>query len=97
MDPCFFYLKGWDDLGFSFVFGKKKKLRKSIRTYVADRAKEKRSFEQQLERLEAQLLNKTLDQDSYERMRDILEVSFVQEQEESRAYMQNTFLKTAPF
>ena len=84
-------------MGFKPNFWKKKKMGNSVCAYVRGRVKQKRAFEQQLERLEAQLLNKTLDQDSYERMRDILEVSFVQQQEESRAYMQNTFLKTSPF
>lgn len=81
---------------FKFSFGKKKRV-KSIRAYVRGRLNEKRAFEEQLERLEVQLQNKILDQFTYERMRDILEVRFVQQQEESRAYMQNTFLKTSPF
>ena len=81
---------------FKFSFGKKK-MGKSIRAYVTSRVKEKRAFEKQLERLEVQLQNKTLDQFTYERMRDILEASFVQQQEESRVQMQNTFLKSSPF
>jgi len=81
---------------FQFSFGKKK-MGKSIRAYVTGRMKEKRAFEEQLERLEVQLENKTLDQFTFERMRDILEASFVQQQEESRVQMQNTFLKTSPF
>jgi len=97
MDTCVFYLKGWDEMVFKFSFWKKKKIGKSIRAYVTGRVKEKRSFEEQLERLEVQLQSKILDQFTFERMRDILEVSFVQQQEESRAYMQNTFLKTSPF
>ena len=84
-------------MGFLFVSGKKKKMAKLVRAYVKDRVKEKRAFEEQLERLEVQLQNKMLDQFTYERMRDILEVSFVRQQEESRAHMQNTFLKTSPF
>jgi len=81
---------------FKFSFGKKKMV-KSIRTYVTGRVKEKKAFEEQLKRLEVQLQNKTLDQFTYERMRDILEASFVQQQEESRVQMQNTFLKSSPF
>lgn len=84
-------------MGFKSNFWKKKKIGKSIRAYVRGRVKEKIAFEQQLERLEVQLQNKILDQFTYERMRDILEASFVQQQEESRAHMQNTFLKTSPF
>jgi hypothetical protein len=82
-DTCLFYLKGWDEMGFNFSFGKKKKIGKSIRTYVADRVKEKRSFEKQLERLEAQLQNETVDQDTYERFRDVLEINFVKQREEA--------------
>jgi len=81
---------------FKFSFGKKKMV-KSIRTYVTGRVKEKKAFQEQLKRLEVQLQNKTLDQFTYERMRDILEASFVQQQEESRVQMQNTFLKSSPF
>ena len=81
---------------FKFSFGKKKMV-KSIRAYVTGRVKEKKAFEEQLKRLEVQLQNKTLDQFTYERMRDILEASFVQQQEESRVQMQNTFLKTSSF
>ena len=81
---------------FKFSFGKKKMV-KSIRAYVTGRVKEKKAFEEQLKRLEVQLQNKTLDQFTYERMRDILEASFVQQQEESRVQMQNTFLKSSPF
>ena len=84
-------------MGFHFVFGKKKKIGKSIRTYVRDRVNEKRAFNEQLERLEVQLQNKTLDQDLYERMREILEINFVQQREEARMYMQNTFLNALSF
>ena len=83
MDTCLFYLKGWDDMGFNFIFGKKKKIGKSIRAYVGDRVKEKRAFEQQLERLEGQLRNKTLDKETYKRLRDVLEINFVQRREEA--------------
>ena len=79
-----------------FSFGKNK-MGKSMRAYVTGRVKEKRAFEEQLKRLEVQLEDKILDQFTFERMRDILEASFVQQQEESRVQMQNTFLKTSPF
>ncbi len=84
-------------MGCKLSFWKKKKIEKSIRAYMTNRVKEKRSFQEQLKRLEFQLQNNTLDQFSYERMRDILEINFVQQQEESRAYMQNTVLKASPF
>jgi len=45
--------------------------------------REKRSFDQQIERLEVQIQNKTVDQDTYERLRDILEFSFVQQREDA--------------
>jgi hypothetical protein len=71
-------------MNFPFDFRKKKKIRKRIVAYVEDRVKEKRSFEQQLERLKVQLRNKTVDQDTYERLRDVLEFNFVQQREEAR-------------
>lgn len=71
-------------MNFPFDFRKKKKNRKLIVAYVEDRVKEKRSFEQQLERLKLQLQNKTLDQETYEQLRDVLEFNFVQQREEAR-------------
>ncbi|UCH32498.1 MAG: hypothetical protein JSV05_03725 [Candidatus Bathyarchaeota archaeon] len=71
-------------MNFPFDFREKKKIRKLIVAYVEDRVKEKRSFEQQLERLKVQLQNKTLDQDTYERLRDVLEFNFVRQREEAR-------------
>ncbi len=70
-------------MGFNFIFGKKKKIGKSINAYVGDRVKEKRAFEQQLERLEVQLRNKTVDKETYKRLRDVLEINFVQRREEA--------------
>ncbi len=83
-------------MGFNFGFGKKKKLENTIRTYVAERAKEKRAFEKQLDRLETQLMNKTLDLLTYQRMMDALEINYIRQREEALAYMQNTFLKSLP-
>ncbi len=84
-------------MGFKLSFWKKKKIEKSIRAYMTSRVKETRSFQEQLKRLEFQLQNKTLDRFTYERMRDVLEINFVQQQEESRAHLQNTFPETSPF
>jgi uncharacterized membrane protein YheB (UPF0754 family) len=84
-------------MGFKLAFGKKKKMERSIRAYVTRRLKEKRSFQEQLKRLEFQLQNNMLDKFSYERMREVLEINFVQQQEESRAHMQNAVLNASPF
>lgn len=84
-------------MGFKLGFWKKKKMEKSIRAYMISRVRETRSFQEQLKRLEFQLQNKTLDRFTYERMRDVLEINFVQQQEESRAHLQNTFLETSHF
>ena len=84
-------------MGFKLNFWKKKKVEKSIRAYMASRVKEKRSFQEQLKRLEFQFQNKRLDRFTYERMRDVLEINFIQQQEESRTHLQNTFEKVSPF
>lgn len=94
---CLFYLKGCDSVGFHLYLGKKKKIREAIRVYVGARVKEKRTFEEKLQTLEAQLQNKILDEFTYERVRDLLEASFFHRQEESRASMQNIFLKASSF
>ena len=78
-------------MGFNFAFGKKQKIGKYIGTYVGDRVKEKQSYEKQLTRLEAQLKAKTIDQQVYERFRNLLEIKFVQTREEARKEIQNNF------
>ncbi len=70
-------------MGFLFVSGKKK-MAKFVRAYVKDRVKEKRAFEEQLERLDVQLRKKIIDQLTYERIRDVLEIGFVKQREEAR-------------
>lgn len=69
---------------FSSVLGKKRKQKKLIREYVRDQVKQKRSFDEQLENLEAQLHSKLIDKSTYERLRDILEIHFMKQKEEAR-------------
>jgi len=71
-------------MGFLFVSGKKKKMAKLVRAYVKDRVKEKRAFEEQLERLDVQLQKKIIDPLTYERIKDVLEIGFVKQREEAR-------------
>ena len=80
-------------MGFNFAFGKKQKIGKYIGAYVSDRVKEKQSYEKQLTRLEAQLKAKTIDQQVYERFRNLLEIKFIQTREEARKEIQNIFQK----
>ena len=88
VNPCFFCLNGCDNMGFHFAFWKKQKMGKLIDDYVNDRAKEKRVFQEQLKRLDAQLQDKTIDQQTHDRLRDILEVKFIQQREEALTSIQ---------
>ncbi len=72
-----------------FAFWKKQKMGKLIGDYVSDRVKEKRAFQEQLKRIYAQLQDKTIDQQLYDRLRDILEVKFIQQREDALTNIQN--------
>jgi len=91
INPHFFYLNGWDNMGFHFAFWKKQKIGKLIGGYVSDRVKEKRAFQEQLKRLDSQLQEETIDQQIYERLRDVLEVNFIQQREKARTSIQINF------
>jgi hypothetical protein len=72
------------NMGLNFVFGKKSKMGKLMRTYVKNRVKKKRAFDEQLERLDAQLQNEGIDQYTYERLRDVLAINYAKQREEAR-------------
>jgi hypothetical protein len=78
-------------MGFHFAFWKKQKIGKVIGCYVNDRIKEKIAFHEQLKRLDSQLKEKTIDQQLYDRLRDILEVKFNQQREDALTSIQNIF------
>jgi hypothetical protein len=78
-------------MDFHLAFWKKQKMGKLIGNYISDRAKEKRVFQEQLKRLDAQLQDKTIDQQKYDRLRNILEVRFIRQREEARTSIQNNF------
>ncbi len=69
-------------MGFSLPFGKKRKMRKLIRNYIEDRAREKRAFNEQMKRIDAKLEDEQIDQQIHERLRGILETQYYQKQEE---------------
>ena len=78
-------------MGFHFAFWKKQKIGKLIGSYVNNRVKENIAFHEQLKRLDSQLQEKTIDQQLYDRLRDILEVKFIQKGEDARTSIQNIF------
>ncbi len=69
-------------MGFSLPFGKERKMRKLIGNYIKDRVREKRAFDEQIRLLSAQFIDKRIEQDTYERLRAILETQYYQKQEE---------------
>ena len=76
-------------MGFTLSFGKKRKFRKLIGNYVSSRVKEKRAFEEQIERLDAQLRDKRIEQETYERLRILLEAKHLQQQQEEWAKIED--------
>lgn len=71
-------------MGVNFGFGKKRKMRKLMVAYLENRMKEKKSFEEQLQRLGVQLRKDAIDQITFERMRAALEINFIRQREEAR-------------
>ena len=66
----------------------KKKLAKLAREYMEDRLKQRDAFAKQLEILDAQLRNKTIDKKSYARLRKVLEINFAKRSEEARVQLE---------
>ena len=71
-------------MGFSFDFWKKRKMRKLLVAYLENRIKEKKSFEEQLQRLGVQFQKETIDQLTFERYKAALEMNFIKQCEEAR-------------
>jgi len=78
-------------MGFNLPFGKERKMRKLIGNYIKDRVREKRVFEEQIRRLDAQLEDEQIDQQIHERLRRILEAQYFQKQQEQWATVKNKF------
>ena len=78
-------------MGFRFTFGKTNKIARHIDSYVSARLKEKNAFEQQLTRLDAQLHANTINKQSYEQFRDLLEIKFIQAREEALTEIHTKF------
>lgn len=76
-------------MGSGLPFGKEKKIRNLIRNYIKDRVREKKAFDEQTKRLDAQLGNEQIDELTYERLRMILETQYYQRQEEEWAKTKN--------
>jgi hypothetical protein len=77
-------------MGFGFSVWKSSNSVKLIRKYVKERVKETQIIHGQLERLDTQLENKTIDEDTYKRLRAVLEINSVKQREEA---LEKAFLK----
>jgi regulator of replication initiation timing len=77
-------------MAFGFSLGKSSNSVKLIRKYVKERVKENQTLNDQLERLDAQLENKSIDKYTYERLRDVLEINSIKQREEA---LEKAFLK----
>jgi transposase len=78
-------------MGFGSAFSKKAKMQKLIGNYVKRRIKERTAFNQQIKWLDTQLNDKQIDQDTYERFRQILEIKDLEKQQEGWSKIQNKF------
>jgi len=67
-------------MGLSLPFWKKRKFQKLVGNYISLRVKEKRAFDEQKKRLDAQLQDKKIEQQIYERLREVLEANYFQQQ-----------------
>ena len=78
-------------MGFGFTFGKSNNTIKAIQKFVKERIKEKQILNDQLERIDAQFQNETIDQYTYERLRDVLEINQMNQREEAlaKAFLKN--------
>ena len=76
------YLEGYDNMGFSFHYRKKQKMGKLIGYYVNQRIQHKRAYEQELNRLDAQLQHEKIDKLERDRLRTILETEYYEQQQE---------------
>ena len=70
-------------MGFSFTTPKTTNTAKLINRYIKERIKEKQLFNNQIERLDKQLQNETIDEYTYERLRDVLEINFFKQRNET--------------
>jgi len=66
----------------------RKKLAKLARAYMRDRLKQREIFAQQLEILDAQLRNKTIDKNTYARLKKVLEINLTKRSEEARLQLE---------
>lgn len=71
--------------------GKKRRFRKLISNYISFRIKGKRVFNEQVKRLDNMLQEKVIKKDTYERLRIVLEVNNLQQQQEKWEKMKNKF------
>ena len=78
-------------MAFGFAVGKSSNAVKLIRKYVKERVKENQTLNDQFERLDAQLENKSIDKYTYERLRDVLEINSIKQREEAleKAFIKN--------
>ena len=84
-------------MAFHFGFKKRKKISEFIGEYIEAKMKERRAFEKELEKLDVWLRDNIIDHETYQRMKDVLEVAFVRQREKALASLQDTFLNTLSF
>ena len=70
---------------------KESKLAKNIKKYIKQRARDKKILSEQIEKLENQLEDNTIDELTHERLRDLLEVNFMKQREETLGFILNNY------
>jgi hypothetical protein len=70
-------------MGLSFRSNQQTKAVKFIKNYIKERVKEKKAHEKQLKRLKDQRKEKKIDKSTYERLKNILQINFLKQREET--------------
>jgi hypothetical protein len=78
-------------MGLAFSVQRKTNSVRFINSFVKTRLKEKQALNEQLRRLETQLENEEIDEYTYGRLRDVIEINLIQQREQSleRAFGKN--------
>jgi hypothetical protein len=66
-----------------------RKLKKLMRRYVTNRLTQKEVFAKELGKLQVLLQNKSIDEYTYNRLKETLEISFAQKREEARTQFEH--------
>ena len=77
-------------MGLGLSRKRKTKSAKVIHKFIKQRVNEKKILDKQLKRLDSQLENESIDQNTYERLRDLLEINSIKQRDSA---LEKAFLR----